>query len=447
MFTPYRRVLALPGAWAFSMGGLVARLPISMVSLGIVLLVSTRTGSYSLAGAVSASYLISNAAFAVYQGRLTDRLGQSRILPWTILVFAVALAAMMWAVEADWPTPVPHLFAAVSGAALPQVGSSVRARWSHLTTDNRDLQTAFAFEAVVDEAVFMLGPTIVTLLATAVHPLAGLSAAIVAGLAGTLALAAQRRTEPPAHRTGRARRADVAMGWPVLGPLVVASFGLGLLFGAFEVAAVAFSEVLGMKPAAGALLALFALGSLLSGFVTGAIRWTVPVRTRFRWGTLALALAMLPLPFVHSYPLMGVLLFVAGFAISPTLIASVSWVEETVPGNRLTEGISIMSTGLSAGVAPGAALAGVVVDRYGAFASFWVTVGAGFLAASVAFVTELVSTLHGAAPAASRSGRPSVVRPSAVERLGQRESGRVDQRVPGAADPVVHEGSDPPDLG
>ena len=81
MFTTYRRVLALPGALVFSMSGLVARLPISMVSLGIVLLVSTRTGSYSLAGTVSASYLIASALFSVLQARLIDRLGQSRVLP------------------------------------------------------------------------------------------------------------------------------------------------------------------------------------------------------------------------------------------------------------------------------------------------------------------------------------------------------------------------------
>jgi MFS family permease len=430
MLNTYRRVLVLPGAMAFSMSGLVARLPISMVSLGIVLLVSTRSGSYGLAGAVSASYLIANAAFAVLQGRLTDRLGQSRVLPGTILVFAVALALMMWAVEEGWPTPFPHLLAAVAGAALPQVGSSVRARWSYLTRDNHDLQTAFAFEAVVDEAVFMLGPTIVTLLATAVHPLAGLTAAILTGVAGTLALAAQRRTEPPAHRTAHAHRTDLPMGWAVLGPLVVASFGLGVLFGASEVAVVAFSDELGAKAAAGLLLAAFALGSLLSGFITGAIRWKAPVQTRFRWGTLVLGLAMTPLPFVDTFWLMGLLLFLAGFAISPTLIASVSWVEETVPANRLTEGISIMTTGLGAGVAPGAAAAGIVVDRQGASASFWVTAVAGFLAAAVAWGTAVVSTRRtpAMAPAASHG-----------ERFAEVEAGRVDQRVPGVCDPVDHE--------
>jgi len=432
MFTPYRRVLGLPGALAFSMSGLVARLPISMVSLGIVLLVSTRTGSYSLAGAVSASYLIANAAFAVPQGRFTDRLGQSRILPWTILVFSVALALMMWSVEAGWPTPVPHVLAALAGAALPQVGSSVRARWSNLTSSNRDLQTAFAFEAVVDEAVFMLGPTIVTLLATAVHPLAGLTAAIVAGLAGTLTLAAQRRTEPLTTRVAPSHGAKVPMGWQVLAPLVIASFGVGILFGAAEVATVAFSEELGSKAAAGPLLALFALGSLLSGFITGAITWRASNRTRFRWGTLALALSMTPLPFVHSFLLMGLLLFLAGFAISPTLIAAVSWVEETVPADRLTEGISILTTGLGAGVAPGAAAAGVVIDRYGAFASFWVPVCAGLLAATVAFGTALTSTRRWSGPA--------------PEHLGHRESGCVDQRVPGVVDPSDHEAPEPADL-
>ncbi|MEP7091127.1 MAG: MFS transporter, partial [Nocardioidaceae bacterium] len=169
MLTTYRRVLALPGALVFSMSGLLARLPISMVSLGIVLLVSTRTGSYSRAGAVSAAYLIANAGLAVPQARLIDRLGQRRVLPVSIGVFATGMVATMVAVELDAPVPWPHVCAAVSGAAMPMIGSCVRARWSALVTDKSDLRTAFAFEAVVDETVFILGPALVTVLATTVH--------------------------------------------------------------------------------------------------------------------------------------------------------------------------------------------------------------------------------------------------------------------------------------
>ena len=51
----YRRVLSRPGALRFSSAGVVARLPIAMVTLGVVLLVEGETGSYGLAGAVSAA--------------------------------------------------------------------------------------------------------------------------------------------------------------------------------------------------------------------------------------------------------------------------------------------------------------------------------------------------------------------------------------------------------
>ena len=98
MLTPYRRVLSEPGALAFSGAALVARLPISMIGLGIVLLISTVTGSYGLAGSVSAVFLISNALLTVPQGRLLDQWGQARVLTTAIALetgkgdFALALA-------------------------------------------------------------------------------------------------------------------------------------------------------------------------------------------------------------------------------------------------------------------------------------------------------------------------------------------------------------------
>jgi MFS family permease len=391
VFTTYRRVLTLPGALVFSGSGLVARLPISMVSLGIVLLVSTRTGSYSLAGTVAAAYLIANALFAVPQARLIDRLGQSRVLPLAAAVSVTGLVAMMAAVESDSPAPWPHLSAAVAGAAMPQIGSSVRARWSGLVTDKRDLLTAFAFESVVDEMVFMLGPVLVTVLATAVHPLAGLSSAVVATVAGTAVLVSQKRTEPPP--TGATRRDGGAapLPWGVLAPLVICAFAMGGLLGGAEVATVALSEELGAKALSGLMLAIWAVGSLLAGVVTGAVHLQASNASRFRWGMLALGSLMLPLPFVNGFATLALFLFLSGLAIAPTLIASFAWIEEIVPPGRITEGITLFTTGLGAGLAPGAALVGLVVDTAGASSSYWVTVVAGLLGAAVAFVAARAS--------------------------------------------------------
>src|SRR6478609_8188448 len=232
----------------------------SMVGLGIVLLVSSATGSYGVAGAVSAAYMFANAGFAILQGRLLDRLGQARVLATASVGFGVMTSLVVWSVQADWPIATTYVFAAAGGALLPQVGSCVRARWSYVLDRPADVQTAFALEAVADEAVFILGPIIVTVLATAWHPVAGLTVAIVACLAGTWGFCAQRSTEPPARPHSRSEGARPPMPWPTVIPLAVVCAALGVLFGAAEVTTVAFAQEHHHKAVSGLLLALWAAG-------------------------------------------------------------------------------------------------------------------------------------------------------------------------------------------
>ncbi|WP_459971419.1 MFS transporter [Nocardioides pyridinolyticus] len=380
----YRRILARPGALRFSLTGLVARLPISMVGLGIVLLVSAATGRYAVAGAVAAAYLIANAALAIPQGRWLDRFGQGRVLSALSLAFGTFVSLLVVAVQADWPIAAAYVFAALAGAVLPQVGSSVRARWSHVLDQPADVQTAYALEAVLDEVLFMLGPILITVLATAWHPVAGIAVALVACVGGTLYLAGQRATEPPAQSQATTSGPRPPMPWRTVIPLAVVCAALGVLFGAVEVTTVAFADEQGHRALSGVLLALWALGSLAAGVITGAVHWRRGPSYRVRWGALAMACAMAPLSFVGSLPLMGLTLLVAGFAIAPTMIAAMSLTEAVVSSGRLTEGMAIMQTGLVAGVAPGATLSGLVVDHQGASSAYLVSLAAGTVAALAA---------------------------------------------------------------
>lgn len=380
MFTSYARVLGRPGALRFSLTGLFARLPISMVGLGIVLLVEASTGSYGLAGAVSAAYMLANALLAIAQGRLVDRLGQGPVLATASVVFGLALTTLIWSVRSEWPVAATYAAAALAGATLPQIGSCVRARWSHVLDAPAEVQTAYALEAVVDEACFILGPILVTVLATAVHPVAGLGSAMLFGVVGGLAFAAQRGTEPPIQPHDRDTGPRPPLPWRTLVPLAVVSFMLGVLFGAAEVTTIAFADEQGSPAWAGGLLALWALGSLVSGVVTGAIIWRAGPATRLKWGALAMAAAMAPLPFVGSLPLMALVLLIGGAAIAPTMVATMSLTEATMPRGRLTEGMSVVQTGLVAGVAPGATLSGLVIDASGASTAYLVSLGAGLLA-------------------------------------------------------------------
>lgn len=384
MLDSYRRILGRPGTALFSATGLVARLPMSMVGLGIVLLVEGRSGSYGVAGAVAASYMIANAILAILQGRLVDRFGQAKVLTGASVIFGVAMVLLMWSVEADWPIATAYAFAAMGGASLPQIGSCVRARWSYVLSAPAEVQTAYALEAVVDEVVFILGPILVTVLATSIDPVVGLVTAVVTGVGGSIAFAAQRATEPPAHRHDHSVGARPPMPWRTVIPLIVVFAGLGVLFGAAEVTTVAFADEQGNKGYAGPLLALWALGSLVAGVITGAVTWRTGPTGRVRWGALGMACAMAPLTFIGSVPLMGLMLLFGGLAIAPTLVASMSLTEQTVPPSRLTEGMAIMHTGLIAGVAPGATISGFVVDHAGASSAYLVSLSAGVVAALAA---------------------------------------------------------------
>ena len=220
VLSAYRQVLSRPGAAAFSASGFLARLPISMVTLGIVLLISARTDSYGLAGGISAAFVIAGCLAALLQGRLIDRLGQAKVLVPAVAICTVSLSLLVWSVEAGYRVPLAHVFAALAGATMPAVGAAVRARWTYVLSNPAERQTAFAFEAVVDEAVFLSGPPLATVLATTVDPAAGLVAAIAAGLVGTLifcSLAQHRAAAAPRHdrrrRSGSPCRGGCCCRW------------------------------------------------------------------------------------------------------------------------------------------------------------------------------------------------------------------------------------------
>lgn len=387
MLGRYRDVLSTPGAARWTTAGFIARMPISMVSIAIVLLLTGGGSSYALAGTVTATFSVTAAGSAPLLARLIDAFGQARVLLPAALAFGLGLIGLIASSSEGWPIPLPHLCAAVAGVSYPPVGACVRARWARALAGTPGLHTAYSFEAVVDEAIFMAGPVIVTLLATQVAYWLGIAAVVVFAVVGCGWLASQRSTEPTTHGWGTSSGTREALGWPLLVVLLLSAICLGSLFGATEVTTIGFSAEHGNRAYAGPLLAAWAAGSLIAGLVTGGVNMAIPAIRRFRLGALCMALTMLPLPFISSPLLLGVVLFAGGFSISPTLVACVSLVHARVPASRLTEGITWIMTGIGFGVAPGAAAAGKLIDLHGASAAFVVSAVSGGLAAVFAGLT------------------------------------------------------------
>ncbi len=378
MRNPYASILRTPGARAFVASGFVGRMPISMLALGTALLLTGSGETYAFAGAVSATLAIAIAIVGPQLGRLTDRVGQRRVLLPALAVHTLGLLVLVACARQHAPHAAIFGAAALTGAAFPLLGAFVRARWITLLGSSDALQTAFALESVLDEVVFVLGPVLVTVLATTVAPAAGMLATLACSLGGGLAFAAQRSTEPPV--LAGARDAVGALRVPGMRVLVLVFAGVGAVFGTVDVAMVAFAQEHGSKGAAGTLLGVYGATSALAGFVYGTRRWRSPLPRRLQFSLLLFALGALPMALVDGLWPMAAVTALAGLTVAPALIAGFALVEVLVPRVALTEGLTWLETTIAGGVAIGYAAAGRVIDTTSGRTAFLVAVAAGVLA-------------------------------------------------------------------
>ncbi|WP_243638803.1 MFS transporter [Streptacidiphilus pinicola] len=385
--TAYRRIFAeAPGSLAFSTAGFIARMPMSMMGIGMVTMLSSLRGDYALGGAVSATVALAAALLGPQVARLVDRYGQSRVALRATAVTVIAMSALLLCAALGAPDWTLFVCAVVAGC-MPAMGSLVRARWAHLYQGSPSLlHTAYSFESVVDEIVFIVGPILAVGLSTSWFPEAGPLAATVLLGVGTLLFCAQGRTEPPVHPHAHAAAGRSALRTRGLLVLVLTFVGVGAVFGSVEVTTVAFADHLHHKALSSVVLAVYALGSCIAGIVFGALKLRGPLSRRFLVGIVTLGVSMLPLLFVKNLVALAAALFVAGLSISPTMVTTMGLVALIVPAAKLTEGMTWTTTGLAVGVAFGSSAAGWVVDAAGASGGYWVTVAAAGLSVATAFL-------------------------------------------------------------
>jgi MFS family permease len=396
----YIALLRMPGAGRFCVTAMVGRAPMAMLGLGTVLLVAAGTGRYGLAGLVSGAGSVGYAVVAPPVARLADRFGQHRVLRPLVAVFAGSCLVFVACVELGAPVWVLLVTGCLAGSSMPSLGSMVRARWSALLDGTPALDSAFALESVVDEMIFVIGPALVTVLATALPP-AGVLLCVVLSVAGTLLFAAQRQTEPPVRpageRAGRsvagstgaratgARATDARSRLPVPGLATMAPLYLflGAMFASIDLSTVDFAQQQGHKPLAGFILGTYALGSAIGGLWYGSRTWRASVQRRF---ALTLILTVAGVATFWTQPALITLdagMLVAGLTISPTLIAGYSLIERQALPSQRTEAMTWLSSAISIGVAIGSSVCGRIIDDLG---PRW---GYGF-AASCGLITVMI---------------------------------------------------------
>jgi MFS family permease len=381
----YRALFQVPHVRRLVLSGQLARLPMGMIGLALLLLVREQGGSYGAAGAVSGAYFVATAIGAPIAGRLVDRRGQAEILLRRAVVFPAFLGGVCLLALLDAPLAVIGASAAAAGALMPPVGSSLRALWPRLFTDDELRAAAYALEASLQEITFIAGPLLVALLTAAASPVVALGVAAVVGGLGTTLIAFAEPVR--AWRPEEERHATSILGaLESRGVVTIVSLAacLGLGFGATEVGFPAFAEGHGGAELGSIPLSLFAGGSLVGGLIAGARVTMTPLRL-LRVSALLLAIGLaLPL-FGWSLPSMAALAFVAGLPIAPVVMSAYGLVDAVATRGTAAEAFAWITTAVFAGFSVGTALGGTLIDAFGVKASF------GLAAAAVSLGTLLAA--------------------------------------------------------
>jgi MFS family permease len=381
-FADYRAVLSTPGAKIPVIGALLARLPIAMVGLSLLLYVERRTGSFAIAGAVAFGALVGVASGSVVQGRVMDRLTPTRPLLVVSSVFAVAVTAMVIAIESHAATPALVALAFAIGITEPNTGSASRALWTHLIPPGPKRQAAIAYEAISMEVFFILGPALAGVLTAVPWPGTGVVSAaacmIIGAITFALAPAVRRQVPVPvehSHPLG-------AFAAPGMRTVALAAFGFGISIGFVEVAVPAAATEAGAQPIGGVLLAMWSLSSVLFGLWYATRPYPQDMRLRLPVLLGGFALLTAPLALATNLWMLAILLLPAGLLITPQATAHSAAIEIVAPKGTVTEAFGWIITAVTLGLALGQLFSGILVEDVGIWASYLASSAAGLLVAA-----------------------------------------------------------------
>lgn len=381
MLSSYKRLFAVPGGWRFSFAGFILRMPISMLYLAIVLFVVSETDSYALAGALSMFASLVLAIATPLWSRAADQFGQNRILSITAPVHVFFLGLFVYLVKSDAPTWSWFAAAMIFEAFVIGSGQMVRRRWIHAIGDDRKLiDTAYSFEALVDEVIFTSGPVIATLIASIFFPAAAIFAAMGFLSVGALLFLAQKKTQPPAHPREAGEDHSLLIRDKFIRALFVPLMMTGAFFSSTGLVIVGYSDEYGIREYSGFFIAIWSFSSGVSAFISGAIHWKINEAKRFVNSLFALTGLTLPIfivaqVFEGNLLIMAFVLLINGLAIAPLLTAGLAVAERSVSEKRTTEVLAWAIAALNLGGAIPTALTGYIIDTYGPSVAFIIPVG------------------------------------------------------------------------
>jgi MFS family permease len=367
----------------------LSRLQFGVIPLALLLLLAAQRQSYAEAGAATAGYALTAGLLGPLRAHLADRHGHGRTL---VVLTALNAAALLGVVAlASAPLVVLVLAAVLAGCLPAPVGPVMRSTWRELTSGEEQLQTAYSLDTVTEEVLFVVGPLVAAagvarFSASAVLTVSvGLLFVSAVGLWRTLPSRPSDAAAPGAREPLRHWRSLRFLAG--LAPAV----GIGVLLGAFDLAAIAAAIAAAGQAAAGLPAALLSIGSVVGGLAYGRRRWPGrPLQQAVACVALSAGGAVLAAALTGRLVLMLVAVAVTGLFVAPSIVASYL-VADAATAEASAETTSWVNSAFNVGTAGGTALAGVLIDARSPSAAILAAAAAAVVITAVAAVARRAS--------------------------------------------------------
>jgi MFS family permease len=358
-----------------------------MGSLALLLAVQDSTGSYTKAGFATATFGIANVIAAPWRARAVDRFGQRTALTTMASGQASGFVALALVTQAEGVADVWFLIlSAAIGLTSPPLGAAMRMIWASLTTAGDQRTKAFSIDAVCEELLFVIGPVVISAVIVASSPSTGLWVTAAAVSLGTAAMTSSASSGVLRGTGGGVARGDRPLRRPGFARVLVVLLGVGGVLGVAEIAAPAAAAQHDAVAASGWLLAAFAGGSALGGFLYGQLNLKGGIGKRLFVLCVGMGLGAVVVSQLDTLGLFAAGLALVGLFLAPSLITGYLIADTIVPESGRTEASTWINTSVNLGASLASAAAGVVIDSSGPwFALLLVGAIALVLASAVPF--------------------------------------------------------------
>lgn len=373
----YRELPQIFG-WPAMLIAALARAPYAMMPLGIMTAFTAATGDIAVGGLATGIFSVATAICSPLVGRASDIWGQRKILLALTPINALGMLSLYWAAVNVIDGPLLWLLCLITGATVVPVGSFTRARWVSVTSNQRIISAAFSYESMADELLFVLGPALVGIAASAAVPSAPLllafMIAIIAGI--PFALTAPRQILGVAGTEGEQPKPAISRVIVAVIPAIIALIAVGTYFGSVQAGTTARAEDLGLPGSAGLIYAVMGIGSAVAALLVVALPASFRMSQRFIFFSLGMGGAMIAVALHANLTTTIILLLVGGIFVGPTLVSAFTTAEKLAPPGGISVAMTLMQSAVTIGVSIGAAVGGGLAQNQGATSAYLLAVAA-----------------------------------------------------------------------